>query len=67
LSCYVDGSLIGSTSITGAVGNPNALFAIGTAQTVASSNMSGYIQDVRITRGYARTITASPTAPFPQQ
>ena len=27
--------------------------------------VNGYIQDLRITKGYARTITASPTAAFP--
>jgi hypothetical protein len=30
----------------------------------ANRVFNGYIQDVRITKGYARTITASPTAPF---
>jgi hypothetical protein len=29
--------------------------------------LNAYIQDFRITKGYARTITASPTAPFPKQ
>ena len=32
-----------------------------------SGSLNGYIQDLRITKGYARTITASPTAPFPVQ
>ena len=30
-----------------------------------TSDFPGYIQDLRITKGYARTITASPTAAFP--
>jgi hypothetical protein len=30
-----------------------------------SGSLNGYIQDLRITKGYARTVTASPTAAFP--
>jgi hypothetical protein len=83
LYIYVDGQQIGSTSIAITIGNPSALFAVGTAQTVASSDFNGYIDDLRFTK-FARYTTgtganagkmvfngtntlALPTAPFPVQ
>jgi hypothetical protein len=62
---FVDGSQIGSTySLSGAVmsGTVNYIGEI----TSVSQPMKGYMDDVRLTL-YARTITASPTAPFPLQ
>jgi hypothetical protein len=34
---------------------------------VSASNLSGYLDDVRVTRGVARDMTVLPTAPFPVQ
>jgi hypothetical protein len=62
---FVDGSQIGTTySLSGALmsGTVNYIGQI----TGASQPMKGYLDDVRLTL-YARTITASPTAPFPLQ
>jgi len=54
LTAYINGVSIGSTSITITIGAPSAVLAVGTAQTVASSDMNGYIDDLRITKGIAR-------------
>jgi hypothetical protein len=51
LRAYVDGVEIGSTSIAITIGNPATTFAIGTTQTVASSDMDGYISNVRMIKG----------------
>jgi len=37
------------------------------ADRVGGSALNGYLQDVRITKGVARTITSSPTSAFPTQ
>jgi len=51
LRLYVDGVQIGSTSIAITIGNPATPFAVGTSQTVASSDMNGYISNVRLVNG----------------
>jgi len=67
ITTYVNGTLQ-STSGSGinVVTCVTETFAIGAAaNTLGSSPFSGYIQDFRITKGFARTITASPTSAFP--
>jgi hypothetical protein len=70
---FIDGSQIGSTeTFTNATTIVNASdpnFSIGTAQTVASSDFQGFIDDLRITKGVARYTAAftPPTAAFPNE
>ena len=68
LRLYVDGVQIGSTSIAITIGNPSTTFAVGTAQTVASSDMNGYISNVRLVKGTCLytggTTFTPPTAPL---
>jgi len=56
-SNYTDGNNYGTT-------NP---FAVGDFGVPLSGTLTlnGYVQDVRITRGFARTVTTTPTAAFP--
>lgn len=71
LRCFVNGTQVGSTitnstSLSGASYTPKIASDQGAA---AGSLITGYLDDVRITKGYAR-YTASftaPTAPFPEQ
>ena len=44
--------------------NQTSTFYIG-ADRVGGSALNGYLQDVRLTKGYARTVTTTPTAAFP--
>lgn len=67
---FVDGSQVGSSyadsnSYVGIAGRPwVGNLADG---TTPAQNLTAYIDDLRITRGYARTISSSPTAAFPLQ
>jgi hypothetical protein len=64
LKIYLNGSVDATSS--GAVTdsfNQTSIGYVG-ADRVATSPMNGYIDDLRITKGYARTIT-TPTAAFP--
>ncbi len=69
VTAYIDGTSIGSTTMNITVGVPSAPLVVGTAQTVASSDMNGYIDDLRITKGYARYTAnfSAPSAAFPLQ
>ena len=66
VTLYLDGTSLGtwssSSTFSGAV-------YVGTEFYNGSVNgsLNGYIQDLRITKGYARTVTTTPTAPFPVQ
>ena len=63
---YVDGTEIGSSqTITVTVAGTNEPFTIGRAQTVANSDFSGYMDEIRVsnTARYTGNFTA-PTAPF---
>lgn len=65
LKIYLDGVLDATSA--GAVTdnfNQTSVMYIG-ADRVGTSAMNGYVDDIRITRGYARTITAAPTTAFP--
>jgi hypothetical protein len=64
---YINGSADGTSSPTGTYKNASYGFAIGRAGDYNGLYFTGYIDDFRMTIGQARTITASPTAPFPVQ
>jgi hypothetical protein len=63
---YIDGSQTGSTYTDGNNYTQQSQRPIIGAEgfSVGSNPLNGYIQDLRITKGYARTIT-TPTAAFP--
>jgi hypothetical protein len=61
---FVNGSQVGSTG-TNSNSFTNSVMNIGFEPT--QKYLNGYIDDLRITKGFARTITASPTAAFPLQ
>jgi hypothetical protein len=44
--------------------NQTSTFYIG-ADRIGGSALNGYLQDIRLTKGYARTVTTTPTAAFP--
>ena len=66
VTLYLNGTSLGtwssSSTFSGAV-------YVGTEFYNGSVNgsLNGYIDDLRITKGYARTVTTTPTAPFPVQ
>ena len=64
LTLYRNGTSIASGSVTGITIGANVPVYIGGEQYTPHSN-NCYLQDVRITKGYARTVTTSPTAAFP--
>ena len=69
LGLYINGSLDGTASYSSAI-NTAAVPSIGAGRSGGTSAISGYyfngyIQDLRVTKGYARTVTTSPTAAFP--
>jgi len=63
LKIYVNGTQLVSTSYASAI-NLNTAFVGAYSNGLANGFLNGYIQDLRITRGIARTIT-TPTAAFP--
>jgi hypothetical protein len=65
ITTYVNG-VLKSTSSSGITlaSSSNEYFIIGATNPAGSAPFSGYIQDFRITKGIARTIT-TPTAAFP--
>jgi len=65
---YINGSLDTQATMTTNYDNTSRPFFLGhTPELSAGRDWNGYVDDFRITKGYARTITASPTAPFPVQ
>lgn len=66
ITTYVNG-VLKSTSGSGisVILCANESFSIGSAIIAPANAFTGYIQDFRITKGVARTITASPTSAFP--
>ena len=61
---YINGTNDGTGTVSTDFNQTNSMY-IGADRTGGSA-ANAYVQDVRITN-YARTITASPTAPFPKQ
>jgi len=67
IKLYINGSQVNQGTFGGSVYNPSSATPIvGARNTNGDLPFTGYIDDFRFTR-YARTITASPTAPFPVQ
>jgi hypothetical protein len=68
---FINGASAGSSSNTGfAYSSSTSTYPPYIGQTGSPGfpyYFNGYIDDLRITRGVARTITANPTAPFPVQ
>jgi len=63
---YINGTQTGSTYVdSNNYGTANPFAVADYAFPLAGGTVNGYFQDVRITKGVGRTITASPTAPFP--
>jgi hypothetical protein len=58
---FVNGSQIGSTSTNSNTYNSGTLFYIGVTDT-SNNAFNGYLDDVRITKGFARTITLPTSA-----
>ena len=68
LTQYINGSADGTATIsTASVNNSSNKFGVGSLGEYTVNTTNGYIDDFRITKGFARTITASPTAAFPLQ
>jgi len=61
---YVDGVSRATTTNASGLFDATNVFTVGAESDTPSQFFNGYIQDLRITKGVARTITA-PTAPFP--
>ncbi|NDG30962.1 LamG domain-containing protein [bacterium] len=70
LTLYVNGTSDGSSSLTTDYNNTTRLFFVGQApELIAARNWNGYLQDFRITRGYARYTSnfTIPSSAFPTQ
>jgi len=66
ITLYINGSSVATG--TSSTNFTSQYLTIGRTGAGAASNYYlGYLDDIRITNGYARTITASPTAAFPLQ
>jgi len=67
LKLYLNGSLEATSggAVTDNFNQTNILY-VG-ADRIGSSALNGYLQDIRITKGVARTVTTTPTAAFPVQ
>jgi len=70
MAAFLNGTRLGTTTVSGAVNNGNQGLSIGVRSGGTSFPFSGYLDDIRITNGYARydvtqsTITP-PTAALP--
>jgi len=68
VTIYSNGTSVGSTTFSGSIASPSTPLMIGGILAGQSWDttkyFTGYIDDVRITKGVARTITV-PTAAFP--
>jgi hypothetical protein len=64
ITIYLNGTSDGAGTFTGSLYETNTFWSLA-SRGGAGTLFNGYIQDFRITKGVARTITASPTAAFP--
>jgi hypothetical protein len=64
ITLYINGSSVGSTTYSGSQTSESSFLKVG-ADRVGTSLMTGYLQDMRISK-YVRPTTV-PTAPFPRQ
>lgn len=67
LTVYIDGSSVATANASSFAFNqldPEHTLAIGRSQNVVGNYFNGFIDDIRVTRGIARTITV-PTKAFP--
>ena len=67
LKIYINGTLEATSggAVTDNFNQTNTLY-VG-ADRVGSSALNGYLQDIRLTKGVARTVTTTPTAAFQTQ
>ena len=66
---YVNGTSQGTSTTTTYPAGVNERLTIGFQSDggAAGDYFNGYVDDFRVTRGFARTVTSSPTAAFPLQ
>jgi hypothetical protein len=72
ITVYIDGSSIGTYTLSSAtvtlMANATTVRnVIGASTDLVNQPFSGYIDELRVTNGVARTITSTPTAAFPVQ
>jgi hypothetical protein len=69
MTIYVNGTAGGTTAtVTGVtMNNPASSTLKVSGYNNATGMITGYVDELRITKGYARTVTSSPTAAFPIQ
>ncbi|NDD85698.1 hypothetical protein EBZ38_15660, partial [bacterium] len=67
LRVYINGSAGSAVSRSIDLTDTNCLIGAFNGATSSPNATNGYIDDLRITRGVARTVTTSPSGPFPVQ
>jgi len=67
LRVYINGSAGSAVSRSIDLTDTNCLIGGFNGATSSPNAINGYIDDLRITRGVARTVTTSPSGPFPLQ
>jgi hypothetical protein len=67
LRVYINGSAGSAVSRSIDLTDTNCLIGAFNGATSSPNATNGYIDDLRITRGVARTVTTSPSGPFPLQ
>ena len=65
LTGYINGSSVGTATVTASIGSTGSCL-VGANSGSGGAPFFGYIDELRLTKGYARTIT-TPTAAFPVQ
>ena len=67
LKLFVNGSQVGTTQTNSANITCTTALWVGANQDGNIQYLNGYVDELRITKGFARTITATPTEAFPVQ